>query len=801
GSNYTLIGGNDALTINQAVINLSGTRQYNGGTGAGASAFGNNGVINTGVNGETITLTGAGDVAGANVDSYTGANFNAGTLALTNGSGSASNYTLVGGNDNLAITPYVLDLNGSRAYDSTTGANANLFGNNGVLAGVNGETLTLSGSGTASSANASANPYTGIGSSTNTGQGFNLNTLALTANGSALASNYTLIGGNDALAITQAVINLSSTRSYDGTTGANANLFGNNGVLTGVNGETLTLTGAGTVAGANVGSYAGTNFNLSTLALSSGTGAASNYTLAGGSDALAITPYVLNLTGTRVYDATTGANANLFGNNGVLTGVNGETLTLGGAGLLSTKNVGNQLVFASNGLNGFTLAGNGSALAGNYTLTGGTDWVSITPLAITVSATGQGKVYDDTTTAGVTLASHGVLLGDTVNFSDGAANFGSPNAGSSVSITVSSITASGTDAGNYTFNNTATTSATISPYVLNLTGTRVYDGNTDADAHLFGNNGVLAGLNGQTLMVSGSGVLSSKNVGSQRGFANLGSLVLGNGSGLAGNYTLAGGTDWVTITPAMLTVIGTNTTNRVYDGTTTDALNGATLSGVFGNDNVLLGNDTAGQFGDKNVGNGKAVSTAMTVSGADAGNYILVQPTGLTANITPLAIAVNATGTNRMYNGQVGDVVSLTVNGVLPGDVVSVTNGSANFADPYVGNNKTVTVSGIAAFGADASNYVIADPLTTTTANITSEGFTGSGVQGSWIAQLQGGLQPLAIATPYGSADADAVGVFTGNQKRMHRPVERNRTRTDFRSGLSLQYQNGGVRLPSDASP
>jgi trimeric autotransporter adhesin len=711
-SNYTLIGGTDSLTINKATINLSGTRQYDGGTDANASVFGNSGTINTGVNGETVTLTGSGTVTSANVGNDSGTNFGIGTLALSGAS--ASNYTLTGGSDSLAITPYVISLTGSRDYNGTTDADGSLFGNNGVITGLLGQTLTLSGSGTVSSANASTTPYTGTGASSGS-QGFNLNTLTLTGNGSTLAGNYTLIGGTDSLTINKAVINLSGTREYDGGVDANASTFGSNGTITGVNGETLTLTGAGTVTSADVGNYTGGNFNTGTLALNSGTGSASNYTLTGGTDNMAITPYVLNLTGTRVYNGTTGANASLFGSNGVLTGVNGETLTLGGSGVLSTKNVGQQLAFASNGLNGFTLTGNGSALGTNYTLTGGTDWVTITPLAITVSATGQNKTYDGTTTAGVTLGSNGVLAGDTVNFGDGAANFSSPNAGSNVSIAVTGITASGADAGDYIFNTTATTSATITPYVLNLTGTRVYDGTTGANASLFGNNGVLTGINGETVTLSGSGVLTSKNVGTQLAFANIGSLALGNGSGLAGNYTLVGGTDWV--------------------------------------------------------------------------------------SITPLPIVVTATGTNRLYNGQDGDTVSLGSNGVLPGDVLSFTDTSANFGTPYVGNGKTVTVTGITASGTDAGDYLITDPTTTTTADITSAGFSGSGVQGSWIAQLQAGLQSMPIATPYGSADMDVVGVYTGNQQLRHQPIERNRARVDFHSGLALQMENDGVRLPADALP
>ena len=1034
--------------ITPYVLNLTGTRVYDANTDANASLFGSNGVLSTGINGETVDLSGSGAVSSKNVGSYTGANFALNTLALSNGTGLAGNYTLVGGTDSVTITkapltvtgtvaasktydgndtaqlsgstlsgllgsddvtlgndstgtfasknvgnniavstgmtisgadvgnyaftlptgitanitPVILSLTSTRVYDATTNAVASLFGTNGVLTGVNGETLTLGGTGTLSTKN--------VG----TQQAFAANGLSgftLTGNGSALAGNYTLAGGTDWVTITPAtltvidtvagnkvydgnttaqlsgsqlqgvfggdtvtlgndstgtfaspnagngigvgtamtvgggdagnyvlvqpvgitanitphVLSLTGTRVYDANTDAAASLFGSHGVLTGVNGETLTLGGNGTLSTKNVGTQQAFAANgLSGFTLSgNGAALASNYTLTGGTDWVTITPatltitgttvqtrqydgttaaqlsgsqlqgvlggdnitlgntstgtfaspnagtgigvstnmtvggtdasnyvfaqpsgltgtitpHVLDLIGTRVYDGHTDANAGLFGSSSVLAGVNGETVDLSGSGVLNSKHVGTQ-GFANLG----TLAlSNGSGLASNYTLTGGTDQVTITPLNISVAATGQNKTYDGNTTAGVTLGSNSVLAGDVVNFSDGAANFSTPNAGSNVSIAVTGISASGADAGDYAFNGTATTSATINPYVLSLTSTRVYNGTTGANANLFGNNGVLTGVNGETVNLSGSGVLTSKNVGSQRAFANTGSLVLGNGTGLAGNYTLAGGTDWVSITPATLAVIDTTTTNRVYDGTNVDALSGSTLSGVFGNDNVVLGNDTTGLFGNKNVGNGKAVSTAMTISGGDASNYILVQPTGLTADVTPLPIMVTATGTNRMYNGRTGDVITLSTNGVLTGDQLSLTDSSANFADPYVGNNKTVTVSGIAALGADAANYLIVDPVTTTTANITSAGFDGSGVQGSWIAQLQAGLEPAAIATPYGSTDSDTVGVYTGNHQLKHRPIERNRARSDFRTGLSLQFQNGGVRLPSDASP
>ena len=134
-----------------------------------------------------------------------------------------------------------------------------------------------------------------------------------------------------------------------------------------------------------------------------------------------INPAILNLTGTRVYNGLTSADASLFGSNGTLTGVNGETLTLTGTGTLASKSVSTHQSFPN--LSGFSL-GDGTGAASNYTLVGGTDWVNITPLHITVAATGINKVYDgDMLDPGLTLSSGGILGGDHVTFSDTSCDF------------------------------------------------------------------------------------------------------------------------------------------------------------------------------------------------------------------------------------------------------------------------------------------------------------------------------------------------------------------------------------------
>jgi filamentous haemagglutinin family N-terminal domain len=832
--NYTLAASGNQFVVDPYVVNLTGTRVYDGTTAADAGLLGNQTGVTAqdgtiiGVNGETLSLTGSGVLSGKDVNGGTpytgtgvsgatsGAGFNLDSLGLVSGTGNASNYTLAGGTDSYTITPaalavvgttvnnktydgttaatlsgatlsgvlgsdsvtlgndtggtfvtpnagqnigvtagamtiggsdagdytlaqptglsgtitpMVLDLTGSRTYDATTNiySDGTSFGSFGTITGLNGDTFTLSGEGSTAGKDVNnQTPYTGTGASGNptSGQGFNLGTLGLVASGTQsgqtgtdLAGNYTLVGGTDSYTITPAALTVVGTtvnsKAYDGTTAATLSGATLSGVL---GGDSVAL--GNDTGGTFVTPNAGQNIGVTAGAMTIGGSDAGDYTLVQPTGLSGtIDQVVLNLTGQRVYDGNTDAGADLFGNNGVLTGVNGESLTLGGTGTLSTKKAGTQQPFAGNGLNGFTLTGNGPALASNYTLVGGTDWVTITPLTITVDASGQDKTYDGTTTAGVTLGSSGVLAGDTVNFNDGAANFNSPNAGSNVGISVSGITASGADAGNYVFNTAASTDATINPYVLNLTGQRVYD----ATAHAYGSDfGTVAGLDGDTFTVDGTGSVTGKNVGTYTGAGGssfaLGNLALAVGGTHAGteltrNYTLVGGTDSYAITPATLTVIGTAVGTKTYDGNTTASLSGSTLSGVLGSDSVTLGDDTVGTFASANAGT-EGVATGMAIGGADAGNYIIVQPTGLSGTINPFVLDLGGT---RVYDGTANAVAGLFGrNGVLSGidGQTVLLSGTGQVVDKNVGAGKSFTSLGSltlsdGASGGLAGNYTL----------------------------------------------------------------------------------------------
>src|SRR5204863_341019 len=116
-----------------------------------------------------------------------------------------------------------------------------------------------------------------------------------------------------------------------------------------------------------------------------------------------------------------------------------------------------------------------------------TTTANITVRTLTVSAAATNKVYDGNASASVTLSDDRVS-GDVFTDSDTSANFNNKNVGTAKTVTVSGISISGTDAGNYTLaSTTATASADITVRTLTVSASasnKVYDGNTTASVTL-----------------------------------------------------------------------------------------------------------------------------------------------------------------------------------------------------------------------------------------------------------------------------------------------------------------------------
>jgi len=377
------------------------------------------------------------------------------------------------------------------------------------------------------------------------------------------------------------------------------------------------------------------------------------------------------------------------------------------------KNVGNGKAVS---VSGISISGTD---AGNYTQnTTASTTANITQASLTVTAMGVNKVYDATTPATVTLSDNH-LGSDAVTDSNTTATFSDKNVGTGKLVSVSGISISGTDAGNYALQNTtATTIANITAktlIVLAVATNKVYDTTTTATVTLSDNHigaDVVADL-------STAANFSDKSVGNGKTVTVTGSSISGTD---AGNYTPnPTATTTANITPANLTVSATGV-NKVYDTTTTATV---TLSDNHLGSDVVTDSDTAATFATKTVGNGKTVSvTGISISGTDAVNYSLQNTTAnTTANITPAPLTVSAAGIDKVYDGTTTATVNLSDNH-LGSDVVSDSKTSATYPDKNVGSGRVISVTGISISGTDAANYTLMNTSATTSANVTQRPIT-----------------------------------------------------------------------------
>jgi hypothetical protein len=131
----------------------------------------------------------------------------------------------------------------------------------------------------------------------------------------------------------------------------------------------------------------------------------------------------------------------------------------------------------------------------------------------------------------------------------------------------------------------------------------------------------------------------------------------------------------LTITPVTLTVAGVKAENKIYDGTTSDTIDisSAVLSGVLNGDQVSL-NPTGytASFNNPNVGSGKPVTvTGLSLIGSGSSNYVLAQPTGLTATIAPASLKLTANNLT-MNTGAMVPTLTYTATGLVNGETTAV---------------------------------------------------------------------------------------------------------------------------------
>ncbi|HSW93172.1 MAG TPA: MBG domain-containing protein, partial [Gammaproteobacteria bacterium] len=341
-----------------------------------------------------------------------------------------------------------------------------------------------------------------------------------------------------------------------------------------------TLTALSRNAGEAVNNYA---INTATFILSGSS--AGNYN--------SIVPFIgspiltiskANLTGSianqsKLYGANdpavSGIGVNLVGliNNNAISTWNG-TVSINDSALTSSVTSLARLAGENIGLYGIT-GGVFAAPSGNYNAPGftGSPTLTITPVALTATIPNQTKVYGtgDPLASSISATLLGNIQGVTVTNWNSQQTSINDNVGSALAAYGRNP---GENVGNY-----AITTAVFNP----LTGTGA--GNYTAPT-TFTNNPVLG------------------------------------------------------ITPASLTISGVAANNKIFNGTTAATLNtsSAALSGVLGIDigNVLLAGGGNGLFANAAVASNIPVTaTSIPLTGSASGNYSLIMPTGLSADILP----------------------------------------------------------------------------------------------------------------------------------------------------------------------
>lgn len=389
----------------------------------------------------------------------------------------------------------------------------------------------------------------------------------------------------------------------------------------------------------------------------------------------------------------------------------------------------------------------------------------------------------------LTLRAGDVLAGDAAALGLGTVTFAADSAAAGTrTATPTAATLTGARSGDYVVVMTDAPTATFTITAVPLTiasgsfsvADKVYDG-TDAatvSAHSLVLTGFAAGDSMADIAWTPSGRFTLDTAGTGRTVELVGGAVFGGAKG--GGYTLdvtGAPTATASITPRPVTVTGASVAPRPYDGTTAVAVSGATLGNTVAGDVVSLVNATSGVAASRNAGT-QAVSTAMTLSGADAANYRLSGQPSLSVTISPLPVSVTMNALpSRPYDGTTVLTLSagaFSVSGVLPGESIAV-SGTGRLSSRAAGTRTlTVAPTYTPGGGGELSNYQLPAsvsgtvtitplPLRIVGATVTSRAWDGSTAATITGAALEGVRAGDAV-----SLAAASSGVFTSAQPGTH---------------------------------
>ena len=834
-ANYDITYNNGTLTITPAVLTYNAT--------AATSTYGSTPSVNAGSvtgwkNSETASTATTGTLLFSTTATGTST---VGTYAI-NGSGLTANngnytFTQATGNAN-ALTINQKALTITSDAQSTTYGTALVLGTSAYTSSglVNSDSITSvtlkQGTRTTVPATQSAGTYSG---STD-------GILASAAQGTGL-SNYSITYAPGTLTINQKALTITAnndSKTYGDvkTYGSGSTAFTSSGL---VNSETI---GSVTITDTNNGrlatAAAGGTYALTPSLATGGTFNTSNYTITYTPGTLTINKLPITLSGNVTYTGSSVVN----GSGLTITNlVSGDTSNISGSLAIASADVGSQSIVNFGGL---------SLSNSNYTVTGASGSVNVTPAPLGISATG---VYTGTTTILPTNYVLTGLVGSDVNATLVSFVVNNKNVASATRVT--GMTLGGALASNYEINSSAnstpstTTTNTVSLTRAPLTITAVNDAKfvTQTDTQGSSSNcnpspcvGGYAGLlvngllAGETITVLSSSPTITRTNASVNSHGEYLGVLMPTGfsssnyslSYVAGNYTIVPADTLLVKVAAVTTTYGSSPN---YSGKVTaqylrsgnilvDLTPGISNSDISVDDGAgttanftLRGlGVTTSSSGKANVGQYNIEASNTIVNGTNFSNNLVV--TG-SLKINPLTLTATdlVSGVSKTYDGndRITNIpLNISGSGVLTNDVIGVTGLGRFSATSNVGSSLAVNID-LSLTGADKGNYAL--NTSTLTANIgqinqlnsvTYVGQTG----GSWsdAANWAGGAIPTLsnvanVVIPSGvsvkydhvslGANAPASGVLFENNGVLVINESSNYTLANNISGAGSVTQSG----------
>ncbi|MCY2964401.1 MAG: YDG domain-containing protein, partial [Planctomycetota bacterium] len=561
GSIGAILAGTNGLTKSTAsTVTLSGANTYTGVTAVNTGRLNVNGSLADGPDAIDVTVAAGATLGGTGT--INGVVSNSGTTAPGNSPGILNTGSYTFANDSI----FEVELGGTTAGNGT-----NHYDQLNVSGTVTlGTSVTLNLSAVSGFVPAAADSFVIVNNDSNDAVSGTFGGLAegtvVTVGGRQKKITYVGGDGNDIaiVALDAPVVTVAAPNVV-----YNGQAYAATGTVTGVSGVPgNTLDGVGLtftyyLGTPPTGSPVSAPTNVGTYTVVASFAGSTSYVAANSTPAtFDITARTLTVSATginKTYDATTAATVTLSDDR-----VAGDVFTTEtyASATFDTKNVGTGKTVSVSGI-----AISGGA-AGNYTVnTTAQTTADVTRATLVGSITADDKVYDATSAATITGRSlSGVLLSDDVSYVGGTATFNNKNVGVGKTVTATGLSLSGTDADNYTVNDTATDLADITAATLvgSITANnKTYNGLDTATIATRTLSGVL--LTDDVTYTGGSATFDNKNVG-------VGKTVTGTGLGLsgadAGNYTVnSTATTTADVTLRTLTVTATGV-NKVYDTTT-----------------------------------------------------------------------------------------------------------------------------------------------------------------------------------------------------------------------------------------